>query len=335
MALVVAPSALSSWTKTVIDALRARGADVDKVLAAAGFAPGSLADPNARHSNRSIAKLWHKAALEVGDPAFGLEASRFIHPGTFHALGYAVIASPTFEDALARIARYSRVVSDVADVQLELAADGARLTFVLRPGFEHGGEEAMDTIMSAIVRAARRLLGKTFAPKAVAMRRREPADSAPYLRVFGCPVTFASSKDELSFEPSSLAHPLPAANPELASHNDAAVREYLGRVANGSVVDRVRATMSGQLDRVSPHSVARAVGMSVRSLQRALNEQNTSYEQLLRELRRELSCTYLRQGRHPMAEIAFLLGYENPSAFARSFKRWTGLSPSEYAAKHK
>jgi AraC-like DNA-binding protein len=76
--------------------------------------------------------------------------------------------------------------------------------------------------------------------------------------------------------------------------------------------------------------VARKLGVSLRSLQRSLREHGTSYEHLLRAVRQELACAYLREGRYTVSEVAFVLGYDNLSAFARAFKRWTGKQPSEY-----
>jgi AraC-like DNA-binding protein len=70
--------------------------------------------------------------------------------------------------------------------------------------------------------------------------------------------------------------------------------------------------------------------MSLRTLQRSLRAHASSYEQLLREVRRELACKYLEDNRYSVTEIAVVLGYDSQSAFARAFKRWTGLPPTEY-----
>jgi AraC-like DNA-binding protein len=113
--------------------------------------------------------------------------------------------------------------------------------------------------------------------------------------------------------------------------NEAAVREYLGRLESGSIVDRTRDAMDDcDTEQLSPELVARKLGMSLRSLQRSLRERGSSYEKLLRDGRRDLACTYLSDGRHSITETAFALGYESSSAFARAFKRWTGQLPSEY-----
>jgi AraC-like DNA-binding protein len=270
----------------------------------------------------------------VGDPAFGLRASKFIRQTTFHALGYSVMASSTLQEAIERLVRFNHVVSDVATLELARAGGEARLLVVLKPGYGSGGHEAMDAILSLITRALRLLLGQTFALSGVEMRRPAPADRAPYDNLFRCPVRFESDIDVLSFAEAWLDHRLPAGNPELARFSDAAVREYLARVQSGTVVDRVRATIAEHMGtQLSPELVAKKLALSVRSMQRSLQEHDTSYEALLRDIREELARAYLREKRYSITEVAFLLGYENMGAFARAFKRWTGMSPSDYQAK--
>ena len=70
--------------------------------------------------------------------------------------------------------------------------------------------------------------------------------------------------------------------------------------------------------------------VSLRSLQRKLKEEDTSYKDLLEETRRQLALQYLRDSRRSIGEITYLLGFSEPSNFTRAFKRWTGKSPVQY-----
>ncbi len=328
------PSVLASWVRTIVDALTAQGIEADGVLSAAGLKGDALTDPNARVSVVAMARLWKRAAERVGDPAFGLRATKHVRQTTFHALGYSVLASSTLQEAMERLVRFNRVVSDVATLDLVREGDHVRLLVLLRPGYESGGREAMDAILSLLTRALRLLSGQDFALSSVEMRRSEPTDRAPYENFFRCPLKFDSAVDALSFPDRLLQQPLPAGNPELARFGDAAVRDYLARVQNGTVVDRVRAAIAERMGtQLSPELVAKKLAMSVRTMQRSLREHGTSYEALLRDIREELACGYLKEKRYSVTEVAFLLGYENIGAFARAFKRWTGVSPSDYAAK--
>jgi AraC-like DNA-binding protein len=352
------PSVLSSWTRVIMEALEARDIDPMPVLLEGGFAADAFRDPNARLSALATARLWRKASLRAGDPAFGLFASSFVRPTTFHALGYAVFASTTLRDALARLLRYSHLVSDASELSLTTERTWARLSFVharssSRASHDAGASapektepplasdaqlvpsaEALDAVMSLIVRTCRALTDRSFVLLSVEQRRPEPLEPAPWERFFRCPLHFGAREDALTFDAASLDQRLPTANPELARHNDDLVRRYLADMREGTVVDRLRRALSEHLSGdVSPRKLAVLLGMSIRSLQRRLNEQGTSYAEVLRDTRRELAMSYLKQPQCSVAEVAFLLGFEDASAFARAFRSWTGVSPSEFRAQ--
>jgi AraC-like DNA-binding protein len=328
------PSVLSSWARTIVDALEALGANADTVLASAGLSRDALKDPNARMPAPVSARLWKAAAVAVGDPAFGIRASRFVRPTTFHALGYAVFASATLRDALDRLVRYSHVVSDAAELVLEVDPNVARLKWEIRGSASPPSHEAVDAVMSLIVRTCRSATDRSFQMALVELRRPAPEDVTPYERFFRCPVRFAAEADALTCAVAALDRPLTTANPALALHNDELVRRYLAEMRAGSVVDRVRAVLTeGHGVSMTPASVATALGMSVRSLQRRLGEHGVSYLSLVQEARTELGRAYLLEDRYTVTEIAFRLGFDDASAFSRAFRRWTGMSPTEYRSR--
>jgi AraC-like DNA-binding protein len=330
---LAAPSVISSWTRVLIDALTALDIDPTPVLLDAGFSRDAFRDPNSRFPAAATARLWRRASARAADPAFGLFASRFVTPTTFHALGYAVFASTTLRDALHRLVRYSHLVSDAGELELETARGSARLKFVIRSG-EVPSSEALDGVMSLIVRTCRTLTSRSFSLVRVEQRRDEPLDRNPYERFFRCPLVFGAPVDALTFDAAVLDRRLPTANPELARHNDDLVRRYLADMREGTIVDRVRRTLADHLSGdASPNKIAAMLAMSSRSLQRRLKEHGTSYAQVLRDTRRELAMNYLREPHCSVMEIAFLLGFEDASAFARAFRSWTGVSPSAFRAR--
>jgi AraC-like DNA-binding protein len=328
--VAASPSVLSSWVRVLVDALEANGHDATLALQDVGLSAEDLKDPSARHPVLAVSQFWERALELTHDPAFGLRVPRYVRHTTFHALGYAVLASPTLGEALERVVRYCQVVTDSG--MMKLATEGEEVVLcVIGSLTGHRGADAFrDSIMSTIVRVMRLLMGRGLIVRSATVNRRPDHDLAPYERFFGCPVALGA-EDTLHFDGHQLEQPLPNSNPELARHNDAAVREYLARVETGTIADRTRAAIAELTTReVSPDMVARKLGMSLRSLQRSLREHGTSYEDLLRDVRRELACAYLREGRYSVTEIAFLLGYDSLSAFARAFKRWTGKPPSAY-----
>jgi AraC-like DNA-binding protein len=78
--------------------------------------------------------------------------------------------------------------------------------------------------------------------------------------------------------------------------------------------------------------VARKMAVSVRSLQRALSDAGTSFEALLDETRRELALGWIQDPARSVKQLSHHLGFGQPTAFTRAFRRWTGQSPSQYRA---
>jgi AraC-like DNA-binding protein len=321
---------LSSWVRVLLDAVEAEGHDVASLLEQSDFDPEALRDPNARHSIYDVARLWHSAALRVGDPAFGLRVPKYIRHTTFHALSSAVFASATVGEALGRAVRYRRVITDSGLLKLDRHAGIASLCMI--PSMAHSGraEAFRDSILALNFQLLRALIGPRFKLRKVTLYRAASTDLTPYAKLLGVPVE-RSSHDTLCFDAAWLDLELPSKNSELIHYSEAAVRDYLARLDSGSIVDRARDAIGEcQSGELSPELVAKKLGMSLRTLQRSLRECGSSYEKLLRDGRRELACNYLRDGRHSVTQTAYALGYESSSAFARAFKRWTGQLPSEY-----
>jgi AraC-like DNA-binding protein len=317
-----------------VDALAAVGVDAEDVLAAARVDRKTLNDPNARLPAATMAALWRAAIERTGDPAFGLRASRYVRPTTFHALGYAVFASANLREALMRLVRYSRLVSDARTLVLDTTETTATLSFVRVSSEGPESPAALDAVMSLIVRTARTLTDRSLTLVSVERRRRAPEDLTPYARFFRCPVQFEATRDAMTIDAFVLDRPFASANAELARHNDDLAQRYLAQMGVRTLAEQVRAVLIEQLSgEVSPALVAAALGMSGRSLQRRLKDLGTSYAVLLEETRKELACSYLRSHAYSVTEIAFLLGFDDSSAFARAFRRWTGETPSGFRSQ--
>jgi AraC-like DNA-binding protein len=109
-------------------------------------------------------------------------------------------------------------------------------------------------------------------------------------------------------------------------------KEYLARFERGSIKLQVEARLVEQLSsgHATQESIAKALNLSPRTLQRKLKEEGTTYKQLLDTTRRELAAQYVKESHLSVNEITFLLGFSEPANFSRAFKRWTGVSPSQY-----
>jgi AraC-like DNA-binding protein len=325
------PTALGSWGLALVAALRSRKVNADALLAEVGLSIEALADPNRRHPVDVTKRLWRLSVQATRDPAFGIEVARHTTYQTFHALGFSLATSTTLREALERIVRFFAIVTDAADIALHVEPERLRLTVHLRPSADPA-DEAVDAFVAATVRLCRTLCGRMFSPLAVELRRAPPADPSPFARYFRLPVTFGAPLDALTFDRVSAEARLLTANAEIARANDAVAAEYLARLSASRLTPRVRSAIVEQLPQGEPDPsvVARRVGMSLRTLQRRLSEEGTSFQTLLDETRESLARGYLDEGRYSVSEITYLLGFAGVSNFSRAFKRWTGQSPSSY-----
>lgn len=332
-----APSTIASWTAALLRAVAAQGIDGPALARAAGIDAAALDDPGARVPRAALTRLWRLAVEATGDPAFGLTASRFVTQTTFHALGYAVLASATLKEAFERIVRYRRLIGDVVDLRLEEAGD--RYRFVIDVSKPPGvPDEAVDAFAWTCVRQARLIAGRPdLDPLAVRLRRPAPPAPDVFTRAFRVPVHFAAAENALEYARADCDARVPSANAELARQNDAVAVAYLTRLDRTRAANRVQQALLEALPNGTPskRAIARALGMSERSLQRQLAAEGTSFSDLLADARTSLARSYLEEGRLSVTEIAFMLGFADTSTFSRAFKRWTGKAPRDHARRRR
>ncbi len=325
-------TSLASWTRALRKQLDALDLDSAALCAQAGLDPQLMDDPNARYPLSATTRLWELAVQASGDPAIGLRVSRFVSPTTFHALGYALVASGSLREVFERIVRYHHVVSDA--LTLELSREGERYHFrlLVPPGSPAPALEAIDAFAAIYVRTCRNRLGREYAPLAVHLRRPEPADPKPWHTVFRAPVFFGAEQDRLEFAAQDFDSHLDDANPELAEHNETVLKRTLAQLRPLTWERKVRDAIEAQLPEGEPSAerIAQALHLSLRSLQRHLADEGCRFDALLNECRENLALLHLRDPQCSLTEISHLLGFADTSSFSRAFKRWTGITPGQF-----
>ena len=323
----LASSALSIWR-----ALESYGVDPAMLFEQAGLDSQKLYDANARYRDSRLYKLWQLVAEATGDPYVGLRVASYWHPSAAHALGYAWLASATLKDALDRTVRYYRMMTDKEELILTESEEEFRL-IIENPVTDYPtAPEDLDASFAALIHLCRMCHGESFNPLRITMGRPELPDPAPFAEHFRAPIQYSGNENSVCFDKADALTALPTANAEVARANEQIVQEYLARFDRSSVAMQVRARLTEQLSsgHTTQESIADALHMSLRSLQRRLNNEDTSYKSLLDETRRELAAHYMAESHRSINEITYLLGFSEPSNFSRAFRRWTGKSPSAY-----
>ncbi|MFQ5935039.1 MAG: AraC family transcriptional regulator [Acidiferrobacterales bacterium] len=326
------PSTIASWALLIWKALESYGCDPKPLFEQAGLDANRLHDPNARYPVVALTRLWRFAGQASKDTAFGLTAARFWHPTTFHALGYAWMASDSMREAFERLVRYVHLVSNAALIRFEERENDFCFTMGSGVSDLQPADEAIDAGMATILGMCRTSYGDHLNPLHVAMQRKAPMDRGSFARVFRAPIDYDASENMLCFGKNEINTPLSTANAELAIANERVVAAYLARFDRASLKLRVEATLLEQLSsgHATQESIARALHLSTRTLQRKLRDEGTTYKDLLDETRRQLAADYVKQSELSVNEITFLLGFSEPANFSRAFKRWTGLTPSQF-----
>ncbi|MFJ3485616.1 AraC family transcriptional regulator [Pseudomonas sp. NPDC090202] len=326
------PSILASWTRALRKQLDALGLDSLALSREAGLDPQLMDDPNARYPVTVTTRLWQLAVQASGDPALGLRVSRFVSPTTFHALGYALVASGSLREVFERIVRYHPVVSDALDLSFVRAGDRYQFRFRVPEGGPMPANEAMDAFAAIYVRTCRNRLGRQYAPLAVHLMRPQPADPKPWHDVFRAPLFFGARENLLEFACTDFDSHLDDANPELAEHNETVLNRALEQLSPLTWERKVRGAIESQLPEGEPSAerIAQNLHLSLRSLQRHLADEGCSYDLLLNQCRQNLALQHMRDPACSLSEISYLLGFADTSSFSRAFKRWTGMTPSQY-----
>lgn len=279
-----------------------------------------------------IGEAWRQVARAANDPAIGIHAVQdYFQPASWRSVGLAMLCSSSIREALERLERYNRFLTDAVEIEM-IEGDGYldyEMQLSLPP--ELIGYEVIDFGGAAILKMLRMIYPGPLMPVKVYLARPEPEDTASYLSYFGEGVTFAQSKLGFRFTSEQVDTLSLAPNGELAGIQDRLTEDYLARLNNDSVSLKAKKTIIAMLPSgdVTALEVADKLNMSVRNLQRKLSSESTSFKDLLEEVRSTLVVEYLMDPRHSMNEIAYLLGFSDHSNFARAFRRWFNMSPSE------
>jgi AraC-like DNA-binding protein len=325
-------STLTSWVRMIWEGLKVYGIDADTLFEEVGLDPRLLADPDARYPLSKMVKLWAHALDRTGDPCFGLTVAQQWHPTTWHALGYAWLASSTLEDALKRMVRYSSMITTSGVFVLEDRGTSIRL--IVHPHSKEVPRPAAvaDTFLGNVIHMCRMSFGDDFNPLRVYFCQSGEGCRKKRSEFFRSPIEYGSEDWAIDFDPDSIRRPLATANAALAHANERIIAEYLPRLELGTTTSKVKAMLVDHLPsgEATEEGLAESMNLSRSSLQRRLREEGTTYRAVLQEVRCELAGKMLLDGSKTLNEVSFLLGFADLSAFSRAFKRWTGLAPTAY-----
>lgn len=324
---------IGTWMLAIVRTLEAQGHDGKKVLTKAGIEHACLTDTNSRIELHKMNALWNLAVEETGDDSFGLGVGRHIVPTTFHALTFALQASSTLREILERTVRFAEIINTAA--KLEVVEESTETKIYLRHPDLQGIQptyQAIDAFASLADYSLERLLqSRVRVLKAIHLRRPPPRFPEQFHKHFRCNITFNATENEFVFSNEFMDTPIPSANPEIALMNEQLLANYLSKLKKEDIVAAVLTKIGEIMPNAEPsqEKVAAELGMSTRSLHRKLKEKGVNYKTILDDARKHLAFQLIKQPDLSITQISYQLGFYDSSSFSRSFKRWSGVSPSQ------
>ncbi len=321
-----------SYLQPLLDAAAARGVVPADLARAAGLAPERLAPLPDSLSAPDYIRLLDAGAELAGDPHFGLHVGECVKLGSYSVYGLVLLACRDIGQALEQTMRYEALAHDLGRSQVTVSGATARYEWISH--YPHASRHLVESVFAGIQTFGRWLAGGVLPVAQVTFAHAGDAGMDEYERVFGSRPVFDAPANSGAFDAALLALPVPNADVNLYPVLQQHAERLLGQRKPGApaIVAQVRAAIIRNLahDRVRLASIAAELDLAPRTLQRKLGEAGASFQGLLDGARYALAQDYLRQPGLSLADIAFLLGYQEQSAFTHAFKEWSGTNPGAW-----
>jgi AraC-like DNA-binding protein len=338
------PTIAAGYPKSLLDFAVSRGADRQMLIERSQIRLADLEDQDRRIPLANYMALLHAGIELCNEPALSLLFGEAVKLQDISIVGLIGVAFDNVESVGRRMNRYAPLTLDADDGRTADAMEFVRENgdvwlkstsdiYVANPLLTEAafarsvcGARAMRASLSASMPS----LAKLTFPKAIRFTHAEPSYRSEYDRIFGVPLFFDSHMNALLVDEAFLNMKLPRMNPYLSEVLSARAEELLKNLENSkSTRGRVENLLIPILHtgEASMDVIAVKLGLSRQTLFRKLKAEGITFEKVLDELRHKLALHYLNEKKVPVNQTAYLLGFSQPAAFSRAFKRWTGSSP--------
>lgn len=334
------PTIAAGFVKAFLDFAVARGADRCELIERAQIRTEEINEPDKRVSFASYMTLMRSAIELCGEPALALHFGEAVRLQDISILGL-VGHCETAEQAREHANRYGRLAVDDGNGsgsdRVEFVRDGDNVWLNFNSPLYREHPLLTESSLARSVCDGRAFAAmhpdKPWpAPKVVSFTHDEPSYRAEYDRIFRMPLHFGSDMNAMLF------------GEEILSVRVAPPNEYVSRLVKQQAetllkdLDNTSSTRAHveklllpmlRAGEVSIELVARKLGVSRQTVFRKLKDEGVTFERVLDELRHKMALSYLKTEKMSVNQTAYLLGFSDPAAFSRAFKRWTGSSPRD------
>jgi len=271
--------------------------------------------------------LWTLLSSATQDPLTALRVGTDLQAGHLDIVGMLLLTCDTLGDALEVLTEYAPIVGDNA--RFEVVPDGQCVVLRYLPEYRVCLDQRVEAALGCVVCLARWMTNGRFKAKAVLFIHPPRADLVDYEALLGCPVQFGQPFNGVAMESGELGHSLIQAGKSMHTHLKMLADEMLASLQQGSVAVQVR-----QLIRDNPRwgkeRIGEQLGMSGRNLNRKLASESLSFKGLREALIYDMATQALRAGQS-VTSVSERLGFSDDNAFSRAFRRWSGITPAQFA----
>lgn len=277
-------------------------------------------------------RLLEVAEEELNMPLVALELAQRQNISILGPLSALLIESKTFADVMANIIRYFSLIASGIEVSIQARESVVEMHFAVHMPELHFRPQFQNYLLASAYTIMRLAVSKRYALRGVYFSRFESSSTLQqgFTEFFKCPVVFGASELKITADKSILAYPASVINENISRQMSVLINSPKEMIAH---VEKVIAlSLAGgnlELD-----SIARSMGYSPRTLRRHLEQEGTSFRSLVDSIRYSQAKQYLANTHYSLSDISTLLGYANQSAFTRSYKRWSGETPTKVRAWH-
>jgi AraC-like DNA-binding protein len=326
------PTAMGGITRLACARVQTARINLETLLAEAGLTLGQIKERGTRLNVRSQIKFLNLAASALNDELLGFHLALTCDLRELGLLYYVPASSPTLGEGLRRFARYTSIVNEGLSLQY-LEGRNVRITFEYVGVPRHSDRHQIEFCLTTLTRLCRHLTGHHLVPTRATIAHRGDRVMSKIAAFLGTDIEFNAKADEVAFDAAGRDIPVVSADPYLNELLIAYAEEAMARrsMMRGTFESTVQNAIAPLLPhgRVRVSDIARQIGMSQRTFARRLALEGLTFTELLEELREALARKYLSDPALTISEIAWLLGYQEVSAFTHAFKRWTGTTPRE------
>lgn len=316
--------------RSVLAYCEALGLDRSTLLGLIAVSENDLLNPDGYFDESFYDLLLHHSAELSRNPFFGLELGENLSLRQLGILGFLVMNSENVREAVRAYEKYQTAFGESLEMKVEFTPTVCRIRLRC-----HGGQKSarhrVESFISSFRSAAFELTGRELQFQDVHMKLCLSGHATRYQKSFGV-IPKVSDEDYFDFSVDFLNLPVVNSSPELNSFFEQKIIEQVENKSAQSFSRTVKREITRRLGKdtqISLSSVAKEFGVSERSMQTKLQDEGATFRELQEQVLKDFATGFLKAGR-PIAEISYVLGFSEPAAFHRAFKRWTGESPAQF-----